>query len=158
MVTFGVPRLPFRSRASRLVFPNVGNHVRRRFAFACSLDTWKASICRVGSSAQRAMRAQGLPWERHSKVRSPEGATGLQGLSVLSPGAPSGPQAIDPKTQGKPWAKLSRPFGPDEPRARSHKLSSARLSQKSAGERRTENGERQTSLQFFRQLLIIARL
>jgi hypothetical protein len=34
---------------------------------------------RVRSSAQRATRAQGLPWETHPDVRSPEGATGISG-------------------------------------------------------------------------------
>jgi hypothetical protein len=43
-------------------------------------------------------------------------------LGASSAGAPSGPQAIN-QTQGKPWAKLSWPFGPS---SRPHALTPSR--------------------------------
>jgi hypothetical protein len=96
--------------------------------------------------------AQGLPWETRFNVASPhkallrcalekntrrarvggaEGATGISGRS-RRPFRASGDR---PKTQGKPWAKFSRPFGPEplrggtalratEPRSTPNELSS----------------------------------
>jgi hypothetical protein len=57
--------------------------------------------------------AQGLPGGR-AKVMGPEGAPAFREgcVGASSAGALSGPHAINPKTQGKPWAKLSWPFGP----------------------------------------------
>jgi len=62
----------------------------------------------------------------HSKVTSPEGAPAFREVArgrVVS-GRPPGmskrqwvecfrASGDKPKTQGKPWAKLSRPFGPE---------------------------------------------
>jgi hypothetical protein len=51
--------------------------------------------------------AQGLPWDKTSNVRSPEGAPAFGAVVPVASaaGAPSGPHAINPITQGKPWAE-----------------------------------------------------
>jgi hypothetical protein len=62
--------------------------------------------------------AQGLPWVSQKNVFSPEGAPGRECYNsgrktVLA--VPSGPfraHSAGKVTQGKPWAKLSWPFGP----------------------------------------------
>ena len=72
------------------------------------------------------IEAQGLPWETRSKVTSSEGAPAFRDVvpGRLVSGRPPGMskrQRVEcfrapgdkPKTQGKPWAKLSRPFGPE---------------------------------------------
>jgi hypothetical protein len=58
--------------------------------------------------------AQGLPWEKHPKGRSPEGVTRISGYVPrhLVSGRPFRASGIKPKTQGKPWARFFSPFGP----------------------------------------------
>jgi hypothetical protein len=67
--------------------------------------------------------AQGLPWVSQQDVLCPEGAKGIEmcGRSDLKPilAVPSGPFRAycggGKFTQGKPWAKLSCPFGAGPP-------------------------------------------
>jgi hypothetical protein len=68
--------------------------------------------------------AQGLPWETRSNVTSPEGAPAFRDVARgrLVIGRPFRASGDKSKTQGKPWAMLSGPFGP-EPLRRGKKIS-----------------------------------
>jgi hypothetical protein len=67
----------------------------------------------VARSDQESI-AQSLPWEGILTLEALKGPRHFQRwfLGASSAAAPSGPQAYKPKTQGKPWAKLSWPVGP----------------------------------------------
>jgi hypothetical protein len=87
-----------------------------RSAWTCSLDTSRELGCRhrrvFGPTGHESL-AQGLPWETHPNVRSPEGATGISGYvpRPLVSRRPFRAPGKKLKTQGKPWAKFFSPFG-----------------------------------------------
>jgi hypothetical protein len=62
--------------------------------------------------------AQGLPWVGQKKVFSPEVAPGREcqncrrKTGIVVPPGPFRAHSVEKLTQGKPWAKLSWPFGP----------------------------------------------
>jgi hypothetical protein len=63
--------------------------------------------------------AQGLPWVKFPNRMGPEGAVPygkdwppIETVRISTPEAPSGLNTSFLVTQGKPWAKLSWPFGP----------------------------------------------
>jgi hypothetical protein len=83
---------------------------------------WLHSVARSGQESI----AQGLPWETRSNVKRPEGAPSFGKVipERLVSGRPFRASTNKPKTQGKPWAEVSWPFGPPEPRSTAGKLSS----------------------------------
>jgi hypothetical protein len=95
-----------------------------RSAWALEFGHFPRAWVRVFGPTGHESLAQGLPWETHPHMRSPEGATGISGYVPrrLVSGRPPGmskrqrvecfrASGIKPKTQGKPWAKFFSPFG-----------------------------------------------
>jgi hypothetical protein len=114
-----------KASTERLYFVPEGQHDSSQAPSAWTgVWTFPESLVRVFGPTGHESLAQGLPWETHPHMRSPEGATGISGYVPrrLVSGRPPGmskrqrvecfrASGIKPKTQGKPWAKFFSPFG-----------------------------------------------
>jgi hypothetical protein len=89
--------------ARRMYFVPEGQHDRSQARSAWpGVWTFSRAWVRVIGRTGHESLAQGLPWEPHPNVRSPEGATGIRDIPWrLVSGRPFRALGIKPKTQGK---------------------------------------------------------